>query len=121
MAENLFKAQKAWGDPPEWIVMLARACDASSQNQVASRLGLSSGTVSRLILNGYAGDMAEMRRLTHARLAVDTVDCEAFGAPIRAGQCLDYRRGRAVHDPVWRALLSATCPGCPHNLDRSDA
>lgn len=120
MTDNLDKARAAWGDLPDWVMTLARACDASSQNKVAAKLGLSSGTVSRLILNGYNGDLAEMRRLTLARLVDDTVECEAFGAPIRPSQCLDYRRGRTVRDAAWRAVLTATCPDCPHNMDRAE-
>lgn len=120
MGENTQKLRSAWREPADWLLTLARHCDATSQNQVAKRIGLSSGTISRLIQNRYAGDFEEMRRIVLAKLVDDMVECLAFGADIRAAQCHDYRRGNRIHDSAWRALLADTCPVCPHNLDRGE-
>ncbi|AGW12815.1 hypothetical protein DGI_0927 [Megalodesulfovibrio gigas DSM 1382 = ATCC 19364] len=46
--QNLARAQATYGEAlPDWIAALARACDASTQREVAAQLGLSQPTVSR--------------------------------------------------------------------------
>lgn len=118
---NHAKAVAAWGDPlPRWIEMLAGSCDATSQNQVATRLEVSSGYVSRLINNRYTGDMAEAERQVLAKLTSDRVLCPFWRHRIPLSSCIRQRRRTATSDETMRRWRSA-CDACPINTDRETA
>lgn len=116
---NLDRARAAWGDPlPDWVDLLARSCDASSQRRVADRLGKSNGYVNRLVSATYAGDLTEAEKLVRANLDTARIACPAFSASITQRQCLDYRRGTRARHPGLRRHIEGICRECIHNPDR---
>ncbi|GAN14137.1 hypothetical protein I6G65_15995 [Sphingomonas paucimobilis] len=114
---NRTKAVAAWGaDAPAWVLVLADACDRTSQRGVADQLGKSSGYISRLINHSYAGSYPEAEQLVRATLADEDVVCPAYGQmPLKT--CI---RNRRREKPVnWlHVQFARVCPTCPNNTDR---
>ena len=121
IGENLAKAIAAWGDPPpEWVRMLAIACDKTNQRQAGERLGQSSGTVSKVIRHVYAGDYAEIERKVRAAYSAERVLCPVTGAMIQLKTCLRNRRRHGRPREWLHHEYDRTCPHCPHNTDLED-
>ncbi|UIJ46920.1 winged helix-turn-helix domain-containing protein [Sphingomonas cannabina] len=117
---NLDKAHAAWGaDLPEWVKILAEACDRTNQREVADRLGKSGGYVSRIIRRDYAGSYDEAETLVRARLGAEVVACPLWGE-IPLSSCLKLRRRKAPPQNHMHHACARTCPDCPNNTDRND-
>lgn len=55
------RAMLGWRhDPPEWVRVLAEACDLESQVRVANRLQLSAATVNLVLAGKYPGNLANV-------------------------------------------------------------
>lgn len=118
---NLARAQAAWGDDlPQWIILLARACDAGSQRAVADRLGKSGGYISRIVNRSYAGSYEEAETIVRATYGRDEVECPLFGA-IPLSSCVRNRRRKGPNRSQMHHLFAATCPDCIHNTDGGQA
>jgi hypothetical protein len=119
---NLAKAIAAWGgDLPDWVRLLASACDTANQRSVAERLGKSPGYVSRLINQSYAGSYSEAETLVRAAFGGEGVVCPAFGDTIPLASCLRSRRRRDLPTTAIRRLYARLCPTCPNNTDGQEA
>lgn len=119
-ASNLDRAVSRWGpDLPAWVRLLASACDASSQRLVGERLGLSSGTVSRLVNRSYAASYDEPERLVRAAYGGEDVLCPIWGA-IPLASCLRNRRRPGPPRNTAHHLHDRHCPTCPNNSDREE-
>lgn len=120
-ATNLAKARQAWGpDMPEWVKLLATACDTGSQRIVADRLGRSGGYVSRLINRSYAGSYDEAEVQVRAAYGGEGVVCPVWGEAIPLSSCLRNRRRTDPPNNQARRLYAANCPACPNNTDREE-
>lgn len=111
------RATRAWrGAPPDWVLVLAGACDARSQAEVARRLSYSPSVVNQVLGGSYRGDLAAVEAAVRGVLMGAVVDCPVFGE-ISRDQCLRNQRlpRGATGDPARRALRAA-CPGCEHRL-----
>ncbi|WP_282094340.1 hypothetical protein [Epibacterium ulvae] len=81
------KAQTAWaGQAPEWVMGLARQCDATSQNAVAKELQYSAAVISTVIANRYPGNMDGVEERYRAQYENQTVVCPVRGE-IRLKEC----------------------------------
>lgn len=115
---NMQAARRGWGAVlPQWVQLLAAACDRTSQQSVAERLGKSSGYISRLINNQYPGDMAEAERLVRAVYADDDVECPIWSATIPLSACMSNRRRTLRPQNFVQRKYQILCPGCPNNTD----
>ncbi|MCH4893403.1 hypothetical protein GO308_09805 [Sphingomonas sp. SFZ2018-12] len=101
---------------PEYIRLLAIACDRSNQRAVAERLGKSSGYVSRIINRRYAGSYVEAETLIRAAYGADEVDCPLFGE-IPLASCVHNRRRKPPFVNSIQHHFAATCPSCAFNTD----
>ena len=115
---NMAKALSAWGgDPPRYIILLAEACDTSSQRRVADKISLSSAYVSKLINRSYEASYAEAETIILSIFSAGNVVCPIIGEAISLKTCLRSRRfdGPALNllHRQWRAHG----PSCPHNID----
>lgn len=116
---NMQRAVEAWGAPlPRWVQLLASACDAANQGIVGTRLGRSSGYVSRLISNTYPGDLIEAEQLVRAAFGNEDVICPLWGA-IPLTSCMRARRRKGLPRNHAHRLHRAHCPTCPINTDAS--
>ncbi len=117
---NIDRAERAWGATmPEWVRLLATACDRTSQNAVGAKLGKSSGYVSRVINGNYNGDLREAEGLVRATFGSETVQCPVMG-PIPLASCRQNRRRKGTAVNLLHRLWARHCPDCPNNTDRAE-
>lgn len=119
MSARIETAREGWGAClPDWIEALVAACDESSQNKVAARLGLSGPTVSQVIRNTYAGDVPRIEARVRDVFLADTVNCPALGV-IGSEGCLKWR-DRSIQlssaAPLIVRMFNA-CKRCPRNQE----
>ncbi|PCJ04163.1 MAG: hypothetical protein COB16_19375 [Rhodobacteraceae bacterium] len=110
-------AQDAWGETvPDWIMTLVRECDGSSQNKVATRLGISAAVVSQAIRQSYQGNYDNIAMRVREIYMSGDIECPAIGV-IASEICLHWRdeirRGTST-DPQ-RILMTRFCRKCPRN------
>jgi glutamate mutase epsilon subunit len=117
-ASNREKALIAWGaDAPRYILLLADACDRTSQRRVAEQTKRSSAQISKIINRAYEASYAEIEKVVLSLFSADNVDCPIVDAPIALKDCLRSRRfdGPSIN-PLHRQWR-LHCPNCPNNLD----
>lgn len=108
-------ARAHWGDAmPDWVLLLAKQCAASSQNKVAKRINRSAALVSAVLRQSYKGDMAAVEEVILGTFANKTVVCPALGT-ISAAVCRDWMRlGRSYsNESSERVRMYRACRGCP--------
>lgn len=122
MTGPMQRAVTAWGTPlPDWIEALAQACQDSSQQKVAARLGRSGAVVSGVLGRRYAGDMAAIEDRVRGALMRSTVDCPALG-DLPTNACADWRersRNFSGHNALWVRMYRA-CLRCPRNAAKGE-
>lgn len=118
VADNGQKARAAWGaDVPDWVLLLAGACDRLGQRGAAQRLDQSSGTISKVIRRVYAGNYAEIERKVRAAFSPERVLCPATAAHMALKTCLRWRRRTGTPQHALHIVLDDYCPRCPNNTD----
>lgn len=113
------KANTAWGqDIPDWVVALAEACELTSQNQVAKRLGHSGALVSYVLSNSYTGDVDRIEAKVRAILMRDVVECPELGE-IAASVCKGWQEKSTTFRAVnpMRVQMFRACLNCPRNQE----
>lgn len=84
-------ARAAWGDAvPDWVLVLARACAATSQNSVARQISRSPTLVSNVLRNKYPGDMTGVEEIVRGVFERRTLICPDLGE-IRSNECRDWQ------------------------------
>lgn len=112
------RARRGWGaNPPDWIVALARACDQSSQADVARQLGYKNGSIVNQVL-GRTNQAVRLDRVearVRGQFMKATVSCPVLGE-ISTRDCQDNQlrnRNFRATNPL-RVALRAACPKCPN-------
>lgn len=67
---NAAIAQAAWKEPPDWITVLARQCDKTSQNGVGRMLGVSAAHVNLALRNRCSFSLSRLEALVRRHLMV---------------------------------------------------
>lgn len=110
-------ALEAWGELPDWLLVMAEACDETSQNAVARRLGYSASVVSTVLKNTYKGSPNGIEKAVRGALMAEELDCPVLGG-LRKNICLEHQK-RAVHfraSSSMRVRLYMHCRGrCVHS------
>lgn len=116
MSAVLDRATAAWGDAmPPWVGVLAAACDLSSQNKVAGKLGYSAATVSNVLAAKYPGDLRAVERAVRGALMDQTVECPVVGQ-LSTQACGEHQKAKwAPHNPQRIQFYRACRAGCPHS------
>lgn len=116
------QARVAWdGDPPDWVLVLARAVDeAGNQNQVARRLGYSAAAIVGVVKNSYGADTGGIERAVRAQLMAETVECPVLTpileAEIPLSRCLrEQAKPLSTASPLSVQLYRACRGGCAHS------
>lgn len=114
--DHVAKARAAWGDDvPEWIVILAEACNRSSQSAVAKELGYSGSAISLAIGNSYNGDLARIEQMVRGALMAETVNCPILGELPR-NVCEGWQRKPFATTSSARIRMFQACHGdCPNS------
>lgn len=115
--QNIARAIAAWGEAmPDWVRLLAAACDKSSQRLVADRLGKSHGYVSRILNRKYAGSYDEAGTIVRVAYGSDQVECPVMGE-MPLASCVRNRRRKGLPTNRLQHLWARHCPVCPLNTD----
>ena len=112
---NIDKARSAWnGEIPDWIVILAEACDRESQSAIARKVGYSASAISQVLSNSYQnGDIARVEQAARGALMAETVDCPVMGE-IAHNTCIQWQRKPFATTNSHRIRMHQACrSGCP--------
>lgn len=114
--DHLIKAKIAWGDDaPEWIVILAEACNRSSQSAVAKDLGYSGSAISLVIGNSYNGDLGRIEQMVRGALMAETIICPIMGEMSR-DVCQSWQKKPFGTASSHRVRMYTACrSGCPNS------
>lgn len=110
-------ALDAWGDVPDWINALVKACDApgSSQNKVAKLIGVNGSAISQLIRKTYPANTSSMEYRVRAVLMPEIINCPALG-PLESSDCLrcqDIARKPLMSATPYIVRMHRQCRRCP--------
>ncbi|MEH6737461.1 MAG: hypothetical protein V7695_02810 [Sulfitobacter sp.] len=109
-------ASAHWNEPPEWVITLARECDATSQNKVSKRLGYSASVISNVLRNQYPGNMAAVEDVVCGALMNAEIPCIGLGT-VNRRNCREWRNRSntsASHNSL-RVTMRRACNRCPVN------
>lgn len=99
-----------------WIDELRRACEATSQRQVARRIGYTAPVVSQILRGVYPSDMARVRTAVEGALMQREVECPVLGTISRERCIAHQRRPFTPSNPATVRLYRACRSGCPHSM-----
>jgi len=99
----------------EWVEVLRRECERSSQRQVAARLGYrSNGVVSQLLRGTFRGSRRDAESRVKRELMCVTVSCPVLGEisveRCRNEKCRPFAATNEQRVALWRACRN----GCAH-------
>jgi len=121
---NILKARAAWGAAaPEWVIVLAEHCDASSQTAVAKQLGRSGSLINQVLsncygANGRAGRLDEIEQRVRGELMNKRVACPVVGE-MTSRRCMDAQSRPYAATNDLRIEFSRACPRCPNFMRKS--
>lgn len=110
------KAEAAWGaEAPDWVLSLADAVTATSQTDVARRVGYSAATISQVLSATYRGDLDRVEGMVRGSLMSAVLDCPVKGE-MRRDVCLAWQRKPFAATSSDRVRMFHACrSGCPHS------
>lgn len=121
-SDPLSKARSAWGPQmPDWVGLLAEASAASSQNQVAKRLGVSATLVSNVLAARYTGDMERIEDIVRGIYDRKVVQCPAVGE-MASDQCRKWRAkaSKKSTTSAMTVIMRRACNRCPIHTGGGD-
>lgn len=99
---------------PEWVMILAEACDAQSRGKIAKRLGYSPATLSQVLNGKYMGNLERVAEMVRGALMSATVDCPINGET-KLDTCLTDQKRTPPFASGWRMQVYKACRnGCPN-------
>ncbi|WP_291295351.1 hypothetical protein [Elioraea sp.] len=113
-SRNQDAARAAWGAAtPDWIDVLATACDATSQTAVAQRLGISGSAVNAALRNRYPAETVRIEQRVRGVLMRATVACPVLGE-LASDLCLEWQgKAETFQDTgQLRRRMFAACRRC---------
>lgn len=119
---NVAFVRGAWGAAaPEWVVVLAEACDQVSQSALARKLGVSGAMINQALRNTYAGRLDRLEQRVRGELMNETVGCPVLGEITRR-RCVDSQKQTAFSATnVVRVELRRACKRCPNRLGAKES
>lgn len=114
------RARAAWGDGlPDWVIVLAQACDAQSQSAIAKRLGYSPAAISYVLSNRYAARLETVEKTVRGALLAEKVDCPVLAA-LPVNECLGHQRAALSTSSPLAVRLWRACQTCQHRRETSN-
>lgn len=113
---NTTMARAAWGEAaPDWVMVLAQACDAGTQSGVAKKLGVSSALINTALKKTYSGRMDRIEARVRGELMNERVTCPVLGG-ITKRRCLDEQTRPYAATNAVRVELRRACATCPNAM-----
>ena len=104
-----------WGDAaPEWVVKFAKACDETSQKEMAQKIRRSPALVKQVLKNKYPGRVDHVQSDVEKILNNQMVVCPLLGS-LDFQQCLSNQNMPLDCTNAHRVQLFKACRKCPHN------
>ena len=112
----LARAVESWGDAlPDWVHILAEACDDSSQKKVSVEIGFSAGAVNQVLSNSYKAGLGAVKQAVEGALMNSTVNCPVMGE-MPANRCLENQKREFATTNTMRVRIYKACRGgCKHS------
>jgi uncharacterized protein involved in cysteine biosynthesis len=108
------KAAACWGETmPDWVLVLAEACQKSNQSAVARQLDYSAGVVSSVLSNTYRGDVSSVEQMVRGALMSETVHCPIIG-PTPRNVCLGWQKRPFSTASSNAVRMYQACRQCPN-------
>ncbi len=99
---------------PDWVLVLAEACDAQSRGKIAKRLGYSQPVISQVLNHNYLGNLERVAEMVRGALMSATVDCPVNGET-KLDTCLTDQKRTPPFASGWRMQVYKACRnGCPN-------
>lgn len=113
---NVAKAKEAWGDAlPDWVLVMAEACDNTNQKKIANEMRYSPAVVNTVLKATYAGDLSAVKQAVEGALMASTVQCPVVGE-LQANKCMENQRRQYAATNALRVRLYKACNGgCSHS------
>lgn len=115
MSAPVETARQHWGtELPDWVEVLAGACQRTSQTRVAALIDRSPAVVSQVLRRKYPGDMAALEDLVRGALMAGTVACPALGN-LPSNECRGWMaKARSFGNTnALRVRMYRACRACP--------
>lgn len=115
--DHLATVRAAWGDSaPDWIMILANACNEESTARIAAKISYSKAAVSRALHANYS-DSPKMARAVVMALGGGRVSCPLLGI-IPAADCQTNQQTNLNTSSRQGVRLYAACAACPENRSK---
>lgn len=116
---NVTVARRSWGEAaPEWIIVLAEACDRSNQAAVSRQLGVSGAQVNQVLRNTYAGRLDRLEQKVRGTLMNECVACPVLGEITRR-RCIDEQGRDYAATNALRVELRRACKTCANRNNKA--
>lgn len=114
-------AQSAWGDAlPEWVEILAREADKTSQAKVSKKIGYSAAAVNLVLKNNYKGLISNIETTVRTNLMDSQHNCPVLGM-ILIRDCLSSQNQPFTSSgSPERLRLFRACQKCIHNTKKQE-
>lgn len=117
MSANVKVATECWGNEiPDWVAVLARECDASSQRRVGQAMRRSGSLVNQVLHNKYSGNLETVRAIVEGLYMATSIECPALGN-ILTHVCQEWRdkAKKPSTANIQRVQMFRACSSCPRN------
>lgn len=112
---SLENVHDAWGGvAPDWVIVLAKECHRTSQNQAGRRIGYTASAVNQVLHNNYRAGTVSIEHVVRRVLISNCLDCPQLGA-ISESVCKVWRERAKAGLRVNRlhVQMSRACSRCP--------
>tara|TARA_B100001939_G_scaffold72990_1_gene61167 strand:- start:14660 stop:15037 length:378 start_codon:yes stop_codon:yes gene_type:complete len=111
------KVKEKWGEKaPEFIVVLAEACDKISQAGVAREVGISTTAVNLLLNNRYRAKLYKVERKIRSALMHETVHCPYLNTEITQKDCDTHSQSKLTTASPQVFRHRRACLDCKNNF-----
>ena len=109
------RAHEAWGEPPDWVLVLAEACMETTQTAVADQVGYSPSVIGQAIGKTYRGDMSRVEDRVRGALLREKVRCPVL-VEVTRDECLNWQKERFSTASGLNIKMHRACrSGCPNS------
>ncbi len=113
--DHVARAIERWGNPPDWIIILAEACSRSGQKAVGEIIKYSPATVSQVLSNSYRGDLTTLESMVRGVLMSEIVACPILGQ-MAMDVCSSWQKKPFLPTSSHRVRMFQACrSGCPNS------
>ncbi|MFK5894254.1 MAG: hypothetical protein QM504_13615 [Pseudomonadota bacterium] len=108
-------ASEAWDNClPVWVEILAKACDETSQREVAAQLTYGAAVVNQVLKNKYKGNLNNIKTAVEGAFLSAKVNCPVIGE-LSSNDCMDNQRKPFSMANSQRVQLFKACRSCDNN------